>query len=229
MVEARDWMVDNGATLHSDSGNAIIVGFPAGYQAGIDRSAAAIPILEDAGIVVLGEVETGFDPQTGYDGTKQLIAAHRDEGIDLVYAHNSALAEGVIQALEEEGYTPGEDVMVVGGTCHGNLEYLEDGREFATGLQAARLEGVFSIDTLDEYLTTWFARRVRELHPEPASAQPGVHRGKRDRDGNARGLHRRRALRLLISSAVHARRRSNVATRGSTRGDDAAGDQGVMA
>jgi ABC-type sugar transport system substrate-binding protein len=172
VVEARDWMVDNGATLHSDGGNAIIVGFVAGYQAGIDRSAAAIPILEDAGIVVLGEVETGFDPQTGYDGTKQLIAAHRDEGIDLVYAHNSALAEGVIQALEEEGYTPGEDVMVVGGTCHGNLEYLEDGREFATGLQAARLEGVFSIDTLDEFLTSGSLAEFGNFIPNPPVHSP---------------------------------------------------------
>jgi ribose transport system substrate-binding protein len=172
VVEARDWMVEHGATLHSDGGNAVIVGFPAGYQAGIDRSAAAIPILEDAGITVLDEVQVGFDPQTGYDGTKQLIAAHRDEGIDLVYAHNSALAEGVIQALEEEGYTPGEDVMVVGGTCHGNLEHLEDGTEFATGLQAARLEGVFSIDTLDEYLTTGSLAEFDNFIPNPPVHSP---------------------------------------------------------
>jgi ABC-type sugar transport system substrate-binding protein len=172
VVEARDWMTDHGATLHSDGGNAVIVGFPAGYQAGIDRSAAAIPILEDAGIAVLDEVQVGFDPQTGYDGTKQLIAAHRDDGIDLVYAHNSALAEGVIQALEEEGYTPGEDVMVVGGTCHGNLEHLEDGTEFATGLQAARLEGVFSIDTLDEYLTTGALAEFDNFIPNPPVHSP---------------------------------------------------------
>ena len=43
VVEARDWMVDHGATLHSDGGNAIIVGFPAGYQAGIDRSGGGNP------------------------------------------------------------------------------------------------------------------------------------------------------------------------------------------
>ncbi|MDH3684393.1 MAG: substrate-binding domain-containing protein, partial [Acidimicrobiia bacterium] len=119
--EARDYMLDQGATLSSDGGNAIIIGFVAGYQAGIDRSAEAISILEDAGISVLGSVDVGFNPAEGYDGTKELVAAHRDSGIDLVYAHNSALAEGVIQALEEEGFTPGSDVMVVGGTCHGNL------------------------------------------------------------------------------------------------------------
>lgn len=172
VVEARDWLVAHGDTLHSEGGNAVIVGFPAGYQAGIDRSAAALPILEDAGITVLGQVEVGFDPQTGYDGTKQLIAAHRDEGIDLVYAHNSSLAEGVIQALEEEGYTPGKDVMVVGGTCHGNLEHLEDGTEFGTGLQAARLEGTFSINTLEEYLTTGSLAEFDNFIPNPPVHSP---------------------------------------------------------
>lgn len=154
VVDARNHMKHvMGRELSTENGNAIIVGFVAGYQAGIDRSGAAIPILERAGINVLGSVDAGFGPAEGYDATKQLVAAHRSAGIDLVYAHNSALAEGVIQALEEEGYTPGEDVMVVGGTCHGNLDHLLDGTEYATGLQAARLEGVFSINTLHQYLS----------------------------------------------------------------------------
>jgi ribose transport system substrate-binding protein len=168
VVEARDALEASGHEMHSDGGNAVIVGFaPAGYQAGIDRSGAARPILEEAGIDILGEIEAGFDPTTGYDGMKQLLAAHKGEGIDLVYAHNSALAEGVIQALEEEGFSPGEDVMVVGGTCHGNLEYLEEGKEFATGLQAAFLEGVFSIRTLDEYLTTGELKEFSNFIPNP--------------------------------------------------------------
>ena len=167
VVEARDALVASGATLHSDGGNAVIVGFVPGYQAGIDRSAAAVPILEAAGINVLGQVDVGFDPTTGYDGMNELIAAHEAEGIDLVYAHNSALAEGAIQALEEAGYTPGQDVMVVGGTCHGNLENLENGKEFATGLQAAYLEGVFSIDALNEYLTNGSLAEYYNFIPNP--------------------------------------------------------------
>ncbi len=172
VVEARDYMLAQGATLNSDGGNVIIIAFVAGYQAGIDRSADAIPILEAAGITVLGSVDSGFDPTTGYEGTKQLIAAHRDEGIDLVYAHNSALAEGVIQALEEEGFTPGVDVMVVGGTCHGNLTELENGKEFATGLQAARLEGQFSVRTLDEFLTSGSLAEFFNFIPNPPVRSP---------------------------------------------------------
>lgn len=167
VVEARDALVASGATLHSDGGNAVIVGFVPGYQAGIDRSAAAVPILEAAGITVLDQVDVGFDPTTGYEGMNDLIAAHEADGIDLVYAHNSALAEGVIQALEEAGYTPGQDVMVVGGTCHGNLENLENGKEFATGLQAAYLEGVFSIRTLDEYLQNGSLAEYDNFIPNP--------------------------------------------------------------
>lgn len=167
VVEARDALVASGAELHSEGGNAVIVGFVPGYQAGIDRSAAAIPIMEAAGITVLDQVDVGFDPTTGFEGMNELIAAHEADGIDLVYAHNSALAEGVIQALEEAGYSPGEDVMVVGGTCHGNLENLENGKEFATGLQAAYLEGVFSIRTLDEYLRNGELAQYFNAIPNP--------------------------------------------------------------
>ena len=172
LIEARDQMIANGVDLHGAGGHAIVIGFVAGYQAGIDRSGAALPILARSNISVLGEVDVGFGPAEGYDGTKQLIAAHRNVGIDLVYAHNSALAEGVIQALEEEGYSPGDDVMVVGGTCHGNLDHLLDGTEFATGLQAARLEGVFSVNTLHEYLSNGSLESFNNFIPNPPVRSP---------------------------------------------------------
>ena len=172
LIEARDHMVASGKELHGAGGHAIVIGFVAGYQARYrpfrgppSRSwpAPASPVL--------GEVDVGFGAgRGGTRGTKQLIAAHRNTGIDLVYAHNSALAEGVIQALEEEGYHPGDDVMVVGGTCHGNLDHLLDGSEFATGLQAARLEGVFSINTLHEYLTNGSLELFNNFIPQPAGA-----------------------------------------------------------
>ncbi len=173
LVDARNYMREvMGAELSSPGGNAIVIGFVAGYQAGIDRSAAALPILESAGIDVLGSLDVGFGPAEGYEATKQLVAAHRSAGIDLVYAHNSALAEGVIQALEEEGYHPGEDVMVVGGTCHGNLDHLLDGTEYATGLQAARLEGVFSINTLHQYLSMGELMSFNNFIPNPPVVSP---------------------------------------------------------
>jgi ribose transport system substrate-binding protein len=155
LVDARDALVEAGTLeLHSEGGNAIVVKFIDGYQAGFDRMEGFHEVADPAGITVIGEEFAGFDAATGYPVAQALITAHREEGIDLVYAHNDALAVGVIQALEEAGYTPGTDVAVVGGTCHGDLSELEEGKQYGTGLQAAYLEGLFSINSVARYLTT---------------------------------------------------------------------------
>jgi ribose transport system substrate-binding protein len=153
-VRARNALKRAGVKLHSPGGNAIIVGFPAGYSAGTDRDKGFNRAIRGSGIKVIAEQGAGFDPATGYKIGSQLIAANKSKGIDLVYAHNSALSDGVIQALQEQGYKPGKDVMVVGGTCHGNIKPLVNGSEYATGLQAARLEGVYMLQAMGRYLQT---------------------------------------------------------------------------
>jgi hypothetical protein len=62
--------------------------------------------------------------------------------------------------------------MVVGGTCHGNLTYLEDGREFATGMQAIRLEGTMTIEAIHEYLTTGKLSQFANFIPNPPVHSP---------------------------------------------------------
>jgi ABC-type sugar transport system substrate-binding protein len=175
LVDARDALVAaGGLTLHSDGGNAIVITFPDGYQAGIDRMTGFHSVADPAGITVLGEEFAGFDAAAGYPVAQALITAHKDEGIDLVYAHNDALAVGVIQALEEAGYTPGTDVAVVGGTCHGDLSALEDGKQFGTGLQAAYLEGAFSVNSVARYLATGVVEEGEYNAPADADAMPEV-------------------------------------------------------
>lgn len=155
LIQARDKLVAEGTLkLHSDGGNAIAIKFVAGYAAADDRMTGFHSVADPAGITVIAEEAAGFDAQTGYTAATGLITANKDAGIDLVYAHNDALAVGVIQALEEAGYTPGKDVALVGGTCHGQLGALEQGKEFATGLQAARLEGLFTVNSIARYLAT---------------------------------------------------------------------------
>lgn len=154
ILKARDALVKSGHKLHSQAGNAIVVRFIAGYSAGDDRDKGFATATKGSGLRILAKQSAGFDPASGYKFGAQLIAANKRKGIDLVYAHNSALAAGVIQALEEAGFTPGKDVMVVGGTCHGNIKPLLQGKEFGTGLQAARLEGVYMLDVMGKYLQT---------------------------------------------------------------------------
>jgi ABC-type sugar transport system substrate-binding protein len=154
LLKARAALVASGHKLHSKGGNVIVVGFPAGYSAGTDRDKGFAQATKGSGLKILGEQPAGFDPASGYKIGSQLIAANKSKGIDLVYAHNSALDDGVIQALEEAGYHPGKDVMAVGGTCHGNIKPLLQGKEFGTGLQAARLEGVYMLEAMGRYLDT---------------------------------------------------------------------------
>jgi ABC-type sugar transport system substrate-binding protein len=154
LLKARAALVASGHKLHSPGGNAIIVGFPAGYSAGTDRDKGFRQATKGSGIKILGEQPAGFDPAAGFKIGTQLIAAKKSQGIDLVYAHNSALDDGVIQALQQAGLTPGKDVMAVGGTCHGNIGPLLKGQEFGTGLQAARLEGVYMLEAMGRYLQT---------------------------------------------------------------------------
>jgi ABC-type sugar transport system substrate-binding protein len=154
LIKARNALVASGHKLHSKGGNAIEVGFPAGYSAGADRDKGLKQALKGSGIKIIASQPAGFDPAAGYKIGSQLITANKSKGIDLVYAQNSALADGVIQALTEQGFKPGVDVEVVGGTCHGNIKPLVAGQEFATGLQAARLEGVYMLAAMSRYLVT---------------------------------------------------------------------------
>jgi len=154
VLKARAALVKGGHKLHGKGGNLIEVGFPAGYSAGTDRDKGFAQAIKGSGIKIIASQPAGFDPAAGFKIGSQLIAANKSKGIDLVYAQNSALDDGVIQALQEAGFHPGKDVMAVGGTCHGNLKPLLAGEEYGTGLQAARLEGVYMMAVISKYLDT---------------------------------------------------------------------------
>jgi ABC-type sugar transport system substrate-binding protein len=150
LIEARDQLKKK-TELHSEGGNVIVVKFPAGYSAAVDRMKGFKEAIKGSGIQIIGETDAGFDETKGRQFGADLITSTKSKGIDLVYAQNDALASGVIQALEDAGFKPGEDVAVVGGTCHGNLSDLESGKQYGTGLQAALLEGQFVVDTAKKF------------------------------------------------------------------------------
>jgi ABC-type sugar transport system substrate-binding protein len=173
ILKARAALVKGGQKLHSKGGNLIEVGFPAGYSAGTDRDKGFAQAIKGSGIKIIASQPAGFDPASGFKIGSQLIAANKSKGIDLVYSQNSALNDGVIQALQEAGYQPGKDVMAVGGTCHGNIKPLQQGLEFGTGLQAARLEGVYMLQAIARYLETKkVVPGVYQSPPLPNKAPP---------------------------------------------------------
>ena len=135
-------------TAKCDKG--LIITFPAGYSAGSDRVKAFKKVV-DGKLTVIQEHDAGFMAQEGYKTASQIIPAHKNE-ISWVYTENDFLAEGVIQALKENGLHPGKDVLVVGGTCHGDTTNPLNKEIIGTGIQAAFLEGWSSVQSTHKYL-----------------------------------------------------------------------------
>jgi len=146
-VAARDAMKKAGVKLHSPGGNFIIVGLATGYQAGVLRNAEVIKAAQAAGMKNVGTIDAGFDSAAGYEKGAQLITKAKSQGIDVVVSLIDNLTAGVIRALEEQGLHPGKDVDVVAGTCSAGLPFIKDGREFATGIQPAEVEGALAVQT----------------------------------------------------------------------------------
>lgn len=150
-------------------GKGMIITFPAGYSAGSDR-AKSFREATAGKLEVIQEEPAGFMSQEGYQVGSQIIPPKKDE-ITWVYTENDSLATGVIQALQEAGKTPGKDVLVVGGTCHGDTSDLLSQKIVGTGVQAAFLEGWQSVQTLHKYLNT---KEVKDgkLYLEPTRDAP---------------------------------------------------------
>ncbi len=130
----------------------IIITFPAGYSAGSDRAKSFIDTTKGK-LEVMQQEPGGFMSQEAYQVGSQIFPPKKDE-ITWVYTENDSQATGAIQALKEIGRTPGKDVLVVGGTCHGDTSDLLSGALVGTGVQAAFLEGWQSVQTLHKYLQT---------------------------------------------------------------------------
>ena len=219
MLKARDAAKAAGKTMASENGNLLEIKFAPGYQASEARTAGFGDATKDAPFDILASEYAGFDNETGYNTTSQLIAANKSKGIDFLYAHNDALAAGAIQAIKEAGLVPGKDIWVVGGTCHGDLSALEAGEQFGSGLQAARLEGQGVLLDVARYFANdmtvndgkFYGEPTAgaadgdgpdlavQLHPEPGRA---VHVGSGREHAPARrdhalGLEHARSLHLL--------------------------------
>jgi ABC-type sugar transport system substrate-binding protein len=152
-IAARDALKKSGATLHSAGGNVVVVALPAGYGATTDRLAGFKKAIAGSGLKIL-EVgnSAGFSAQDGFTTAAQVIAANKSKGIDIVYTQMDDYANGTVRALEQAGYKPGKDVMVIGGSCHGDESNVENKKIYSTSIQGAAMEGEFTMKTVLQYI-----------------------------------------------------------------------------
>jgi len=112
----------------SETKNVVEITGAVGASAAIDRAAGFREGMVECGINIL-------DSQTGNWGVAESRAVmeaflkNYEGQIDGVFGHNDEEAIGAVQAIEEAGLVPGEDIKVVGvdATAHG-FEYLIPGK-----------------------------------------------------------------------------------------------------
>jgi ABC-type sugar transport system substrate-binding protein len=145
-----------GMQMHGPDGkpNLIEIRFTAGYAAGDDRQKAFADETGDAFNVLAVEPGPTVDAQGGFAAASQVIPQYLDEGIDFVYTHSNDVANGVVQALEQNGLKPGEDVIVVAGTSSGDLTNLRSGKIWSAVLQPPVIEGQLVVRTAAQFIAT---------------------------------------------------------------------------
>jgi ABC-type sugar transport system substrate-binding protein len=141
-----------GMKMHSSQGNALIVTYVQGYQAGIDRVKGIEDATKAEPFNVVGKVITGFTSEQSYKDVSQALPKLKAKGIDFVLAVSEFPAVGAIQAVKEAGLKPGKDVGVVTGNCQTNFNLLNSGAEYGTILQSPTIEGTTAANVLVKIL-----------------------------------------------------------------------------
>lgn len=124
------------------------------YSAGVDRDTAFQEVVKGK-INFLGvEGAKDFDAQGGYTAASTAIPKYLSEGIDIIYVQTNDMGNGVVQAAEQNGLKPGEDVFLMTGTSSGSMANLESGKITTAVLQSPVIEGTLIVDTVAQYLAT---------------------------------------------------------------------------
>lgn len=124
------------------------------YAAGEDRHEAFMEVV-DGKINFLGrEGSAEFDAQGAFKAASTAIPKYLSEGIDIIYVQTNDMGNGVVQAAEQNGLKPGEDVFLMTGTSSGGTDNLREGKITTAVLQAPVIEGTLIVDNVAQYLAT---------------------------------------------------------------------------
>ena len=151
VLDAKAALVASGRLKADQNAKLAVIKFYPQFAATTDRLKGFNEVVDGKGVDVVASADNAVDATTGYKATLSIIPILKSKGVDILYAQNDASASGAIRALAQSGFTPGKDVMVVGGNCRDDVQDLVKGRQFGTGLQAAELEGEFSAQMLLNY------------------------------------------------------------------------------
>ena len=142
---AGHWVAD--AT--GGTGNVVELEGTPGAAPAIDRKRGFAEVLADhEGLSVVKSQSGDFSKAGGKEVMEAFLKSDRDN-IDVVYAHNDDMALGAIQAIEEAGLKPGEDILVISiDGVRAAFEAMEAGKLNAT-VECQPLLGPAAFDALE--------------------------------------------------------------------------------
>ncbi|MGR3376571.1 sugar ABC transporter substrate-binding protein [Salipiger abyssi] len=158
-VNAAELLIAGAEKAGVELGNGLVVNTVAGHTAAQQRVQGFRDEMERSfpeGATILADVNSGgFLENEGYSIGSQIIPANAGK-FNWVYGVNDALAYGAMRAAKENGLTPGEDALFVGGTCMNATtnQAVMDGELVGTSIQAPYIEGAAAMWALAAYLNT---------------------------------------------------------------------------
>jgi ABC-type sugar transport system substrate-binding protein len=124
------------------------------YAAGEDRHNAFMEVVEGRVNFLGREGSAEFDAQGAFTAASTAIPKYLAEGIDIIYVQTMDMGNGVVQAAEQNGLKPGQDVFLMTGTSSGSTENLREGKITTAVLQAPVIEGTLIVDNVARFLAT---------------------------------------------------------------------------
>lgn len=111
--KAARWLVEEMADVEGDI-NIVELQGTVGSAPAIDRKEGFEEVIADHSKFQITQSQTGnFTRTEGKEVMEAFLRSAGDE-IDVLYAHNDDMAIGAIQAIEEYGLKPAEDIIVIG-------------------------------------------------------------------------------------------------------------------
>jgi simple sugar transport system substrate-binding protein len=111
--KAGRWVVERAAKAPGNALNIVELQGTVGSAPAIDRKKGFEEVIKaNAKLQILRSQSGEFTRAKGKEVMEAFLKA-RDKKIDVLYAHNDDMAIGAIQAIEEAGLKPGQDIAIV--------------------------------------------------------------------------------------------------------------------
>jgi len=152
-----DTLTKAGYKFHGPGGlpNVLEIQLGSGdYSAGVDRDTAFQAVVKGKVNMLGVEGAKTFDAQGAFTAASTAIPKYLSAGIDIIAVQTNDMGNGVVQAAEQNGLTPGKDVFLTTGTSSGSMANLQSGKITSDVLQSPVIEGTLIVDVVAQYLAT---------------------------------------------------------------------------